>query len=267
MEIDFPHFVPPETPQVVFPFFAPNGESFLTLLDRDDVVKEINGITRPVLNDRNMRRQKYWPIIISTSRGMGKTFLLKMIGMQKVEEKLKNVLIQDAIACGRVLSFDFSRNSDAIKRKEDIDVFLPSLMIYFLCLIFDGTQVDGINFTKIERFETVPAYVGSQKKFNEWKKSCFLKSADGMMDEYMRLTNISFSVDPNTDMYTTPPVFLFDKVQQLCETTDTPSSFKSGIRRYHTLLSLMLTKFSLKHRPICIITLLGNALKLMKTRN
>ena len=120
MEIDFPPFVPPQTPQVVFPFFAPNGESYLNLLGRDDVVKRINDIT-----DREQPRQKYWPIIISTSRGMGKTFLLKMIGMQKVKEELKNPLIQDAIACGRVLSFYFSKGVYDIENVKGVVRFFP----------------------------------------------------------------------------------------------------------------------------------------------
>ena len=72
---NLPPFVPPVTPNVIFPFFEPNGESYLTMLGSDDMVYRINDITCP------MWRQKYRPIIISTSRGMGKTFLLKMIGL------------------------------------------------------------------------------------------------------------------------------------------------------------------------------------------
>jgi hypothetical protein len=47
MEMDFPPFVAPETPDVLFPFFEANGESDLTLLGRDDVVEKINDITLP----------------------------------------------------------------------------------------------------------------------------------------------------------------------------------------------------------------------------
>ena len=43
-------FVPPKEPQVIFPFFSPNGESYLTMIERDDVVASINEITKdPVL--------------------------------------------------------------------------------------------------------------------------------------------------------------------------------------------------------------------------
>jgi hypothetical protein len=254
MEIDFPPFVAPENPHVLFPFFEANGDTDLTLLGRDDVVKKINDITLPDSNDRNNRRQKYWPIIISTSRGMGKTFLLKMIGMQKVKDHLKNAWIQDAKACGRVLSFDFLKNPNAIKCEKDIDSFFPRLMVYFLCLIFDGRQVDGINFSKLGPFADVGTFVGNQKKFNEWKKCCLQKDLDDMMDEYMRLTNIAFSVDPDSEMYKAPPVFLFDEVQWICGSADTISMFDKSNPRSHTLLSLMLTKLSTRHRPICICT-------------
>jgi hypothetical protein len=81
LEIVFPPFVPPAEPEVKFPFFEPNGESFLTLLGRDKLLEKINEFILPDPMNRWSRPQKYWPIIISTSRGMGKTFFLKMIGM------------------------------------------------------------------------------------------------------------------------------------------------------------------------------------------
>ena len=255
MEIDFPPFVPPAEPQVMFPFFQPNGESFLTLLGRDDVLERINEILLPVPQDRQMRPQKYWPIIISTSRGMGKTFLLKMVGMQKVKAELKNVWIEDAIQCGRVLSFDFAKETinPAIETSEDINTFLASLMVYFLCLHFDGTQVDGINFEKID-FKNVVKFVGKQKKFNDWKSKYLQHGPDVMIEEYMRLTNIAFSVDPKTEMYNAPPVFLFDEVQSLTKPTGIQSKFLQNNPQFHTLLSLLLTALATKHYPVCICT-------------
>ena len=96
--------------EIIFPFFEPNGESYLNLLGRDSVVEAINEIILPYPeNRRKMKRQKYWPVIISTSRGMGKTFLLKMIGLQKVKPELENILIKEAGFCGRIFSFDFAK--------------------------------------------------------------------------------------------------------------------------------------------------------------
>ena len=89
-------------------------------------------------------------------------------------------------------------------------------MVYFLCLLFDGTRVDGINFEKISDLKSVAIFVGKQNKFNDWKMNSLRKYPNDMMDEYIRLTNIAFSVDPASYMYKTPPVFLFDEVQSLC---------------------------------------------------
>jgi hypothetical protein len=184
---------------------------------------------------------------------MGKSFFLKMIGMQKVKAEFKNAWIEDAIQCGRILSFDFVKDEDAIKSKDDIPTFFASLMVYFLCLLFDGTRVDGINFEKISGLKSVTTFVGKQKKFNDWKMDSLRKYPDGMMDEYIRLTNIAFSVDPTSYMYKTPPVFLFDEVQSLSETTDVKSKL-GKVPQFHTLLSLLLTALSTKHRPVCICT-------------
>jgi len=179
----------------------------LTLLGRDDVVKQINNIVLPDPNDRRVRRQKYWPIIVSTSRGMGKTFLLKMIGMQKMKAEVKNILIEEAGSCGRILSFDFAKNATAIQTVDDVRSFFPRLMIFFLCLLFDDKQVDGINFEKIQ-FADVRNHQGKQKKFNDWLFRAWNSDCDGIIDEYIRLTNIAFAVPPTMKRFKTPPVFL-----------------------------------------------------------
>ena len=79
-----------------FPFFAPNGESYLNLVDRDTIVRRINYIAQ----DR--RPCKYRPIVISTSRGMAKTFLFKMIALQNVAADLKCPLFDVARKYGRI---------------------------------------------------------------------------------------------------------------------------------------------------------------------
>jgi hypothetical protein len=98
MDIDFSPFDPASYQTTFFPFFEPNGDSYLTLLGRDDGVNKINDIVLPDPNNRGVLRQKYWPIIISSSRGMGKTFSIKMIALQKIKAELKNVLIEEAIS-------------------------------------------------------------------------------------------------------------------------------------------------------------------------
>ena len=75
---EFPPF-DASTYQLSFPLLeAKNGEMYLTLLGRDDVVQAINNIIIYVPSNEAIQAPKYSPIIISTSRGMGKTFLLKI---------------------------------------------------------------------------------------------------------------------------------------------------------------------------------------------
>jgi chromosomal replication initiation ATPase DnaA len=52
------------------------------ILGRDDVLQQINDTIKQRAQD------KYQPIIISTSRGMGKTFLMKCVGTQNVKKRL-----------------------------------------------------------------------------------------------------------------------------------------------------------------------------------
>jgi hypothetical protein len=189
---------------------------------------------------------KYQPIICSTSRGMGKTAFMEAIGMQLVKRQLKNQLIMDALAYGRILSFDFS--SAAVATEKDIETFFTRLMIYFLCRMFDGTQVDGIYFEEIV-FSNVVSFKGRQDRFHDWKNSCLQLNADRMMDEYIRLTDIAFRVKCRS-----PPVFLLDEIQGLLKPTTVQSMYKNGEVVYHTFLSLLLTQLAGLHKPVCICT-------------
>ena len=129
---------------VSFPFFTPNGERDFNLFEGDRLVTEINRCVS------KSQKQKFAPIIITTSRGMGKTFFLKMFGLQKLQDELKSPLIQEALSLGRVVSFDFS--ADIFSTTNDIYTFVQRLMIFFLCHLFAGKQVDSINFEGIKDF-------------------------------------------------------------------------------------------------------------------
>jgi hypothetical protein len=104
------------------------------LLARDNVIKQVNQIIS------KRRVEKYQPIICSTSRGMGKTAFMEAVGMQLVKPHLKNQLIIDALAYGRILSFDFagacSRNC-CPQSKRYQKTFFTRLMIFFyaVCLM------------------------------------------------------------------------------------------------------------------------------------
>ena len=131
--------------------------------------------------------------MISTSRGMGKTFLLKKLALQKVPDGLQCPLIQEAGSCGRILSFDFSkltgdRTAKAMQR------FFTKLMVWYLSRIFSGCEVSGIVFRKFS-FDSVVTFRGGHESFQIWKEGCLEFDTDDMVAEYIRLTNIAFKVD------------------------------------------------------------------------
>ncbi|KAJ2989494.1 hypothetical protein HDV02_004970 [Globomyces sp. JEL0801] len=231
-----------------FPFFDPMIEEYLNhfgdnaLLARDNVIHEVNEI----ISKREV--EKYLPIICSTSRGMGKTAFMEAVGMQLVKPHLKNQLIMDALAYGRILSFDFAGTAveTAIPSQSEIRTFFTRLMVYFLCRMFHGTQVDGIHFEETE-FSNVKFFSGRQGKFNSWKKACLELGADRMMDEYIRLTNLAFKVNCSS-----PPVFLLDEIQGLLKPTTVQSMYKDDQVVNHSFLSLLLTQLAVKYKPVCI---------------
>ena len=250
MLVDFPKFNPQEF-EVEFPFFDPLISKNLEKFGDDALVGrevQVNDVNKYI--DHTNTFEKYRPIICTASRSMGKTAFLEAIGLQAVKEELKNKLILDAIATGRILSFDFAKSAaeTAIPEQKDIKTFFTRLMVYFLCLMFDGNQVDGICFQFVE-FNTISKFRGKQREFNSWKQDFLQLGCDKMIDEYIRLTNIAFNVN-----IMTPPVFLLDGIQLLCKPTTIESKFTilENTPVYHSFLSFLLIQLAGKHKPICI---------------
>lgn len=252
MEVDEPQCPPfdPLSYRVSFGGFSIDKDDFqlekeLPLLGRDELLEVIN-------TQSTERQQKYMPFIISTSRGMGKTFLLQKIGAQDVPKGLENPRIREAAKRGRILSFDFAaKAADAPKTVNAVRRFPVHLMIFSLCNLFGGAQVDGIHFEKMVFLSHVATYKGTQRKFNGWLSKCLALSTSDMILEYTRLTNIAFQ-DTESEC-SEPPVSLFDEVQAVCEETDVMSTLPGRVAR-HTLLTLLLTELSVSMQPICICT-------------
>ncbi len=171
------------TYQVSFPLLeAMNGEMYLTLLGRDHVVQEINDIAVYVPSNIAICAPKYSPVVISTSRGMGKTFLLKMIAMQRVKQELKCSKIEQPISCGRILSFDVSKHEYDIQNVEGIQSFFTQLMVHYLCRLFENKCMVLISTTLNSKMYERGILINNLMNYG----------ADRMMDEYIRLTNIAF---------------------------------------------------------------------------
>lgn len=109
-------------------------------------------------------------------------YRLVAIGMQLVKREFKNQLINDALSYGRILSFDFAAAAtrSAISTEVEVETFFTRLMIYYLCRLFDGTQVDVINFENLE-FRDMVGTISQQPTFNDWLQQCLQRGADRMM--------------------------------------------------------------------------------------
>ncbi|KAJ3336728.1 hypothetical protein HDU83_009233, partial [Entophlyctis luteolus] len=232
----------PTSYRLAFPFFvSPDCDEHLTLLGRDEVVRRINQVI-----DNRSGWPKYMPFIISTSRGMGKTFLLKTIGSQRLKQELKSPFFVEAAALGRVLSFDFGRIPSAVTGVSEASSFPKRLMVYYLCRMFGGSIVDGLHFQDSE-FSAITDVDARQPKFKGWLSKVLALSTDQVIDEYVRLTNIAFGVSCGT-----PPVFLLDEIQLLCGRTNIVSRFGNQGPQYHTYLSILLTQLAIFQKPVCI---------------
>jgi hypothetical protein len=124
-------------------------------------------------------------------------------------------------------------------------------MVFFLCRIFDGKQVDGINFQQIKSFDEVSTARGQQLKFKRWLSEWQnTHGTEAMIDEYIRLTNIAFGTT-----YDAPPVFLLDEIQNLCHPTNIISSYlRDGTPQMLSHLTLLLNQLAGKLKPVCICT-------------
>ncbi|KAI9314000.1 hypothetical protein BDR26DRAFT_887438 [Obelidium mucronatum] len=236
-----------------FPFFEDNPtDEHIPLLGRKEILSTVNEIFTSRLT-----LQKYRPIILSTSRGMGKTFFLKKFGMQQVNFDESLPAVKEALVCGRVLSFDFGMMPGAIISVDDVYSFFTRLMIYFLCKMFHDSVVDGIYFEDIA-FKSINMNLHGcrQETFSRWFKFVVSKDAESMMLEYVRLTNLAFNIRSHA-----LPVFCLDEIQSLASLTtdimskpvesDNHTSAAKKSKIYHSQLSLLLTQLAVS-KPICI---------------
>ena len=251
-EVILPTFDVSSEKGVSFHFLPTNGETFLPIIARDDLLQDIKSFL-----DR-LPRPKFSPLVISTTRGLGKSFFLKKLAMQDMKDHLRSNLIGDAKKYGRIISFDFSSQLNAVTSTDDCERFFTLLMIHHLCELFDGRRVDNINFCRIS-FSSVKTYKSTHESFNTWHAKFVQYPAYLMIMEYIRLTDIAYGVQCKAK-----PVFLLDEIQNLAES---PTTVRSKLNHTHTLLSYLLTQLSISS-PICICTgTKGSSVELITDRS
>ena len=85
---------------------------------------------------------KYLPVVLATSRGMGKTFFLKKIARSDLE------IAQGARLVGRVLTMECDSAMQAFREREmnPGDYFWSALVAHHLLELFHGCRVGKLNF-------------------------------------------------------------------------------------------------------------------------
>jgi hypothetical protein len=247
VEAEYPEFTPSYY-KLKFPFFDRKSDEDENVLGESDMLRSINKNVLYRLSD-----QKYRPIVIWASLEIDTKSLLRSIGTQNVPEHLKLPEIVKAGQCGRILSFNFSIENDAILHDDDLLTFFQRLMVFYLGKMFIACCVEGINFGIEFDYQLKSLYRRYQagthdtSPFHRWRSMCLGYSVDEMIDEYMRLTNIAFRVDCDI-----PPVFLLNGVERLANIRTRRVASSDGTS-YDTRLSLLLTQLAGRHNPLCIL--------------
>jgi hypothetical protein len=218
----------------------------LPLVGRTQQIEELR---RVIANYSNW--SKFVVPTLITSRGMGKTFLLKRLGLQRENDAIDIPEFKNAGKVGRVISIE---TVEAVNAFGDASLsietcFWQSTIILHLAHIFNNTTVDGIYFESFSLNKILSLWnVESKTKFESWAKKTLENSVDYAFSELTRLTNLAFRVHD-----TSTPLFLLDNVHSLTTPTSVQStSYTTKKPLFHTQLSSLLNKLT-SVRPFCIV--------------
>jgi hypothetical protein len=246
-QTDLPDFDPTTDYNFQFPSFESNGDYF-PLLNRQ---KEVNLVRKASINLQ--KTEKYEPIIIATSRGMGKTFFMKRLVKGEIVGTHPVKAIQNAYMVGRVATMESLEIVSFVTETNFLyQHFWQITIILNLTQIFKGRKVDGINFVSLTITEIVSCLNKSNTPLQRWICKLLSCRTGDAFEEMVRITNLAFKQNSSV-----PPVFLIDNIHNLAQIeTRIPSKMK-GL--YHTLLSLIVTQLA-ENRVLAIFagTTAGN---------
>lgn len=214
-----------------------NGDPFLPLQGRSQEVRQVCNFIR-------MPQQKLAPVIISTSRGMGKTFLLKKLGANDLGTSESIIELEQAKLNGRTISITSKRDT-VNKYSCDYELWLKDVFLGHLSNVFYGYSFRGVCFdVKFPNplLQDVSKASPSFQKFAGHVKS---RSVLEVFDLVMEWTREAFNITSEIRL-----VVLIDEMQHLLVDMNIKSSVYSG---NHTFLSLALSCLKMR-RPIIIMT-------------
>lgn len=206
-EKPLPQFSPAKY-SFVFPTFEPNDDE-LPLLDRDDQIKVVANTIQGLGH-----APKYEPIVICTSRSMGKTFFMKkLVKPAKGYSPVKQ--IKDAYEVGHIVTMNTTEIYHVLANDQDnYSRFWQLAIAYNIVHLFAGYQVARINFHICNLADIIGCWKKLERRDNALLKYLSGKligtSVRGACQEMVQLTNIAFA--SNSDV---KPVFLLDNVHTL----------------------------------------------------
>jgi len=225
--------------QAHFPLFDPNDEH-TTLLGREEIIEQVSEEVENIAT-----ADKFHPLRVTSTRGMGKTFLLKKI----CTESVGIFELVTAAKYGCVLSMECGLLKNELSNTEFLlDNFWHLVIYHHIFFIFHQRLVDGKNFSGlsidqiIEILKTLKPSPQMDTNVFNWMLTFKSRSVSNFLDELIRLTTIAFKIPEKEKIR---PVFLIDNAHFLLS-TEFPN-------KRNTILSLLLIELSIK-RPVCFVS-------------
>jgi hypothetical protein len=207
----YPPFTRPEgDPVVIFPGVKSNGENYLALLDRGSVLTKIREDYLKYFQSGS--GLKYPASVIACASGMGKTFLLKKFALQDFPKEYRWDFVATARRYNRIIYFEMKTglvgNGSITARN-----FLTKLLIFYLSNIFDGYNLNGINFAKLESIDSVDALpVNVNPDLRRWVETRRAYREADMIKEFLDLTFKAYR-EADSDVDPKCTVLLLDEIQ------------------------------------------------------
>jgi len=226
-------FTAPTAP--LFTGLEKNGDPNATILSRDLQINKITSWADDISLDKTAVAT-----FIST-RGMGKTFLLKRTC------DIQHRRIQEARQKARIISFDGSE----VRTTKDAYMLWKKAIIRHIRVLFHNCEIDGIIFksSDLENANTVDSTV--YPTLSKWISGVMNSSLTDAVNELVRLTDIAI---PTDGIQRATCMFLLDNVQSLVslDTHLTSEGSASHTSRETHLLDALLASISFGRHLIII---------------
>ena len=215
-----------------------NGDPYLPLISRETEAEQVHHLI-------NRAQQKLSPTIISTSRGMGKTFFLKKIGLNQLAPSYESIPeIGKAQRCGRIVSF--TANIETCQQYGmDHNMWIKDVLVSHLTQIFVGTRFRNVAFQQAYKSVFNADLTQEDVSFKKYIARLRTLTPEQLFEEVMDATLKAFDIKEDVPLF-----ILCDEIQYLMQEVEILSA-ESMTK--HTFFSRALNSIKEK-RPRIIAT-------------